>query len=129
EFCKSAKEQESQRYVLIIDEINRADLSKVFGEVFTCLEYRGQPVKLLYSREPFIMPPNVIIIGTMNTIDRSTTDLDFALRRRFYFFEVPPRLERLEQILIQNGVNDNLKDLLKRAFQLVLNLPPQSRYP
>ena len=119
-FCKAAEQQASQFFVIIIDEINRADLSKVFGEIFTCLEYRGQPVRLLYSpNKPFLIPSNVIIIGTMNTIDRSTTDLDFALRRRFYFFEVPPQVERLEQVLTENGkrkVDDRLKEALKEAF-------------
>jgi len=115
-FCKRAEEQPSKRFVIVIDEINRADLSKVFGELFTCLEYPGQPVHLLYSRDPFVIPSNVVVIGTMNTIDRSTTDLDFAMRRRFYFFEVPPRVEWLEQILAKNGVKDALKEAIKEAF-------------
>jgi 5-methylcytosine-specific restriction protein B len=115
-FCKRAEKQPSKRFVIVIDEINRADLSKVFGEVFTCLEYRGQPVHLLYSHKSFIIPSNVVIIGTMNTIDRSTTDLDFALRRRFYFFEIPPRVEWLEQILAKNGVKDELKEAIEEAF-------------
>ena len=115
-FCKRAEKQASKRFVIVIDEINRADLSKVFGEIFTCLEYRGQPVHLLYSRKPFVIPSNVVIIGTMNTTDRSTTDLDFALRRRFYFFDVPPRVEWLEQILAKNGVKDTLKEAIKEAF-------------
>jgi MoxR-like ATPase len=115
-FCKRAEKQASKRFVIVIDEINRADLSKVFGEIFTCLEYRGQPVHLLYSRKPFVIPSNVVIIGTMNTIDRSTTDLDFALRRRFYFFEVPPRVDWLEQILAKNAVDDALKESIKGAF-------------
>jgi len=123
-FCKRAGKQPSKRFVIVIDEINRADLSKVFGEVFTCLEYRGQPVHLLYSREPFVIPSNVVVIGTMNTIDRSTTDLDFALRRRFYFFEVPPREKWLEQILAKNGVKDALKEAIKEAF-----IKTQSIYP
>lgn len=115
-FCSRAQDQSSKRFVIIIDEINRADLSKVFGEVFTCLEYRGQPVHLLYSRDPFVIPSNVVIIGTMNTIDRSTTDLDFALRRRFYFYEVAPRVELLEKILVNNGVKGTLLDNIKEAF-------------
>jgi len=73
-------------------------------------------VHLLYSRKPFLIPSNVVVIGTMNTIDRSTTDLDFALRRRFYFFRIPPRVEWLEQILTENGVDDALKESIKEAF-------------
>lgn len=102
EFCKSAQDQPSKRFVFIIDEINRADLSRVFGEIFTCLEYRGQSVRLLYSRDAFIIPSNVVIIGTMNTLDRSTMDLDFALRRRFYFYEVLPDPKKLEQVVTNN---------------------------
>ena len=118
-FCRKAEQQASQRFVFIIDEINRADLSKVFGEVFTCLEYRGQPVRLLYSRDAFLIPSNVVIIGTMNTLDRSTTDVDFALRRRFYFFEVPPSAVRLEQVLTDSGkrrLDQSFRDALKEAF-------------
>lgn len=126
-FCQRAEQQPSKYFVIIIDEINRADLSKVFGEIFTCLEYRSQAVKLLYSRKPFILPSNVVIIGTMNTIDRSTTDLDFALRRRFYFFEVPPRPEWLDQILTDNGrrkIDDKLKEAIKEAFGKTQHIYP-----
>jgi 5-methylcytosine-specific restriction protein B len=123
-FCKKAAEQPSKRFAIIIDEINRADLSKVFGEVFTCLEYRGQPVRLIYSRDPFIIPSNVVIIGTMNTIDRSTMDIDFALRRRFYFFEVPPRLEWLGRILGKNNVDEELSNELLDIFQKAIQIYP-----
>lgn len=116
DFCARAQKQASKRFVIIIDEINRADLSKVFGEVFTCLEYRGQPVHLLYSRAPFVIPSNVVIVGTMNTIDRSTVDLDFALRRRFYFFEVPPRPGWLEKILRARHVDRALLERIREAF-------------
>lgn len=115
-FCKKANEQSNNIFVFIIDEINRADLSKVFGEVFTCLEYREQSVNLLYSRDLFFIPENVIVIGTMNTIDRSTVDLDFALRRRFFFFEIPPREKWLDQILDKNNVDEELKESIIEAF-------------
>jgi 5-methylcytosine-specific restriction endonuclease McrBC GTP-binding regulatory subunit McrB len=124
EFCLMAKKQPSKLFVIIIDEINRADPSKVFGEVFTCLEYRGQPVRLLYSRNPFVIPSNIVVIGTMNTLDRSTTDLDFALRRRFYFFQVPPRREWLEQILTKNEVEASLREAIKEAFDRTLPIYP-----
>lgn len=103
EFCKKADSFSDKYFVLIIDEINRADISKVFGELLSCLEYRKQPMTLLYSTEKFIIPENVIIIGTMNTLDKSTIDIDYALRRRFYFYNVKPDVKRLVDILKQNG--------------------------
>ena len=97
--CKEAESNPDKNYVLIIDEINRADLSKVFGEIFSALEYRKEVVKLLYSRESFTIPTNLYIIGTMNTLDKSTVDIDFALMRRFKFFEVSPNAEVLRKVL------------------------------
>ena len=127
QFCKDARDQPSQRFVFIIDEINRADVGKVFGEVFSGLEYRGEPVRLLYSRDPFVIPSNVIIIGTMNDIDRSTTDLDFALRRRFYFFEIRPNRQRLEQVLTADSTEPIDADFLQdvgTAFDLTQPIYP-----
>lgn len=77
--------------VLIIDEINRANISKVFGELMFLLEYRDQSMKLMLDNRQFHLPDNLIIIGTMNTADRSIRTLDVAMRRRFRFFELPPR--------------------------------------
>jgi MoxR-like ATPase len=114
--CGAARKASDKRFVLIIDEINRADLSKVMGELFTCLEYRGASVHLLYSSQPFQIPANVYIIGTMNTLDRSTFDIDYALRRRFYFYEVPPSETRLRNIMTGNEVDPALQDLVVAAF-------------
>lgn len=75
----------SKPYALIIDEINRANLAKVFGELYFLLEYRGQRVTLQYSDEDFRLPRNLFLIGTMNTADRSIALVDAAMRRRFYF--------------------------------------------
>ncbi|GAA2530948.1 AAA family ATPase [Pilimelia columellifera] len=77
-------------YVLIIDELNRANLPKVFGELYYLLEYRDGAVDLMYSAEPFSLPPNVFLIGTMNTADRSIAPVDAAMRRRFAFFTLHP---------------------------------------
>jgi 5-methylcytosine-specific restriction protein B len=80
-------------YVLIIDEINRGNLAKIFGELYFLLEYRDQPVNLLYAPEDdpgFTLPRNVLIIGTMNTADRSIALVDAAMRRRFWFMELHP---------------------------------------
>jgi 5-methylcytosine-specific restriction protein B len=78
-------------YFMIVDEINRANLAKVFGELYYLLEYRDRPVNLLYRPEqPFTLPENVYLIGTMNTVDRSVVNVDAAMRRRFAFFELHP---------------------------------------
>jgi 5-methylcytosine-specific restriction enzyme B len=79
-----------QAYVLIIDEINRANLAKVFGELYFLLEYRRKSIELQYSPEQFSLPRNLFIIGTMNAADRSVAQFDMALRRRFAFIELHP---------------------------------------
>lgn len=96
-FCQQAKEQPEKKYIFIIDEINRANLSKVFGEVMMLMEHdkRGEnwSVPLTYSEndeERFYVPENVYIIGLMNTADRSLAVVDYALRRRFSFIDIEP---------------------------------------
>jgi len=122
--CKEAENNPDKNYVLIIDEINRADLSKVFGEIFSALEYRKEVVKLLYSRESFTIPTNLYIIGTMNTLDKSTVDIDFALMRRFKFFEVGPDIEVLKKILKENGVDSNLIEKIVDVFEKIQEFYP-----
>lgn len=91
-FCKRAEIDSGNKYFFIIDEINRGNLSKIFGELFMLIESdkRGIGLQLLYSDEKFSVPENVYIIGMMNTADRSLAMLDYALRRRFAFFEMKP---------------------------------------
>lgn len=91
EFCRKAAEDD-RPYFFIIDEINRGNLSKIFGELFMLIESdkRGVELQLLYADEQFSIPSNVYIIGMMNTADRSLAMLDYALRRRFAFFEMTP---------------------------------------
>lgn len=91
-FCKKAVDDLENEYFFIIDEINRGNLSKIFGELFMLIENdkRGNALQLLYSDEKFFVPKNVYIIGMMNTADRSLSMLDYALRRRFAFFEITP---------------------------------------
>jgi len=94
-FCNKATNDRGNRYVFVIDEINRANLSRVFGELFFAIEsgYRGKQVPTQYAYLPdahgLSVPENVYIIGTMNDIDRSVESIDFALRRRFAWYEVP----------------------------------------
>lgn len=89
-FCKQAEEDNENKYFFIIDEINRGNLSKIFGELFMLIENdkRGTELELLYADEKFSVPRNVYIIGMMNTADRSLAILDYALRRRFAFFNM-----------------------------------------
>lgn len=96
------KKTQLKNYVLIIDEINRANLSSVLGELIYTLEYRGKPVDSMYEtngEKRLVLPPNFYIIGTMNTADRSVGHIDYAIRRRFAFVDVLPEvLEENEEI-------------------------------
>ena len=93
-WAKKLKSKPPKPYVLIIDEINRANLSAVFGELIYALEYRGEAVQSMYAIEDdntLILPPNLYIIGTMNTADRSVGYIDYAIRRRFAFVNILPK--------------------------------------
>ncbi len=85
--------------MLIIDEINRANLSRVFGELMYLLEYRNESIPLAAGGKPFQIPSNVYLIGTMNTADRSIALVDHALRRRFSFIRLHPDYEVLKRFL------------------------------
>lgn len=91
-FCMKALNSPDKDFFFIIDEINRGNLSKIFGELLMLIEnsYRGKEIKLAYTDEPFAVPDNLYIIGMMNTADRSLAMIDYALRRRFSFFEMRP---------------------------------------
>lgn len=101
EFCKKAGQRKGP-CVLILDEINRANLSRVFGELMYLLEYRDHSIPLA-GGERFGIPENVRLIGTMNTADRSIALVDHALRRRFAFLELYPNYEVLERFHSNNG--------------------------
>ena len=113
-FCKKAEEDSDNEYFFIIDEINRGNLSKIFGELFMLIESdkRGVELRLLYANEKFSVPANVYIIGMMNTADRSLALLDYALRRRFAFFEMQPGFEtdgfRVYRMALQSERFDKL---------------------
>ncbi len=106
QFAKQAQNLPGLRHFLVIDEINRGNLAKVFGELYFLLEYRDKAMRLQYSDEPFSLPRNLFVIGTMNTADRSIALVDLALRRRFHFVEFrpdrPPVRELLKQWLDKN---------------------------
>ena len=94
-FCRRASIDKEHQYFFIIDEINRGNLSKIFGELLMLIEsdYRDKPIQLSYNDETFAVPSNIYIIGMMNTADRSLAMIDYALRRRFSFFEMKPGFE------------------------------------
>ncbi len=90
DMAEQARSKPDVKHFLVMDEINRGDLAKVFGELYFLLEYRDEDMHLQYSAAPFSLPPNLYFIGTMNTADYSVVLADFALRRRFQFVEFHP---------------------------------------
>ncbi len=94
-FCTKAKENPDKKYYMIIDEINRGNLSKIFGELLMLIESdkRGEELELAYSNDKFTVPENLYIIGLMNTADRSLALIDYALRRRFSFIRIEPAFD------------------------------------
>ncbi len=119
EFCERAQNDPSSRYFLIIDEINRGNLSKIFGELMLLIESdkRGKkfsmPLMYSHEEESFYLPENLYLIGTMNTADRSLALVDYALRRRFAFIELIPEFEeRFQEHLNQNGLPTKLVETI-----------------
>ena len=97
--AEQAQDNPNHKFILVIDEINRGNLSKILGELYFLLEYRDEAVDLQYSHQPFRLPKNLWLIGTMNTTDRSIALVDAALRRRFYFFGFYPHEPPIEGLL------------------------------
>lgn len=120
-FCKKASEQPQRPFFFIIDEINRGNMSKIFGELLMLIEndYRGEKITLAYDETPFAVPENLYIIGMMNTADRSLAMIDYALRRRFSFFEMAPGFDKKGFADYQKGfVSDLFDDLIDMIISL-----------
>ena len=113
-FCKTAENHPDKEFFFIIDEINRGNLSKIFGELLMLIEndYRGTKVSLAYNGMLFSVPDNLYIIGMMNTADRSLAMIDYALRRRFSFFEIEPGFSSEGFTNYQAGFENDTFDLL-----------------
>ena len=131
DMCKRAKNDKENNYVLVIDEINRGNISKIFGELISLIEpskregeKEEMEVILPYSKENFIIPKNLYIIGTMNTADRSIALLDIALRRRFHFIEIMPQYDILKDIedikiaSLLSTINEKIEFLLDREHTI-----------
>jgi len=126
DFCQEAKREPEKSYVFIIDEINRGNLSKIFGELMMLVESdkRGSryALRLTYSSaddDAFFVPENVYLIGTMNTADRSLAMVDYALRRRFSFVDLAPcfRAPKFNAFLKENGVADEMLERINSRLE------------
>ena len=117
--CGDAREKSGSNYYLIVDEINRGDIPRIFGELLTVLEKskRSTKIHLAVSGEPFDVPPNVHLIGTMNTADRSIALLDKALRRRFGFVECMPDSAILDDTTLQGVPLGRWLDSVNRSIR------------
>jgi hypothetical protein len=120
-FCKRAAADSDHKYFFIIDEINRGNLSKIFGELLMLIEndYRDKPIQMSYREEHFAVPSNVYIIGMMNTADRSLAMIDYALRRRFSFYEMKPGFENTSfSEYVDKQHDPHLNHLVKAIIEL-----------
>ena len=124
EYENAEKEnREAKKFCIIIDEINRGNISKIFGELMMLIEAdkrsKSWAINLTYSDEKFYIPNNLYIIGTMNTADRSLAMIDYALKRRFSFITLLPAFEnqKLSEYLIkEEGIDDEFADKLTRGY-------------
>ena len=118
EMCASAIKRPNEKFALIIDEINRANVSAVLGELIYALEYRGQPISTSYAingKKELVIPKNLYVIGTMNTADRTIGQIDYAVRRRFAFVACPPDKEVIRK---HPDTNDDSRDFFRRVNEI-----------
>lgn len=121
DICQQAKLHHDVPYFLIIDEINRGNLSKIFGELLQLIEadYRDSPIQLAYNKQRFSVPSNLYLIGMMNTADRSLAMIDYALRRRFSFYEMKPAFENSGfKEYVEEKQDPRLNNLVKALMEL-----------
>lgn len=120
-FAQLAGKTPDKKYVAVIDELNRGDVARIFGEVLTYLEsdYRGVKFTLPFSGKPAVLPDNLIVIATANPFDRSVTDLDDALLRRFWVIELEPDAAVLKSHLQTQGVEAGVVNRTVRLFQIL----------
>ena len=125
-FAKKASSDPDNRYVLVIDELNRGDVARIFGELLTYLEldYREKPFTLAISGEQTSLPRNLIVIATANPFDRSVTDLDDALLRRFVVVMLEPDRPFLEKYLVDQAIETRVLTRTLRVFDLLSNVFP-----
>lgn len=120
-FCDLAREDPERPYFLIIDEINRGNVSRIFGELLMLIEAdkRGHKIRMLYNDEQFTVPPNLHIVGMMNTADRSLATMDYALRRRFGFFNMRPAFDSQQfQDYVDSQDSEGLSQLVRTLHEL-----------
>ncbi len=126
EFCEKAHKSLDKKFVFIIDEINRGNVSKIFGEILLLIENRNKPIKLACSKTNFFIPENVYMIGTMNTSDRSIAFVDFAMRRRFKFITLEPDYDILKYHLIEKKCKLEIEQFISNIQSLNKKI---SNYP
>jgi 5-methylcytosine-specific restriction endonuclease McrBC GTP-binding regulatory subunit McrB len=124
--ARRAMANPEQKFFLIIDEINRGNIAKIFGEMYFLLEYRDRSIQLQYSDSDFRLPTNLYFIGTMNSADRSIGLIDTALRRRFHFVSFYPTEDEMKDVL-RNWLEKNapevkwVADLVDNANRMLNN--------
>lgn len=118
-FCERARNNQDKEYYLVIDELSRGDVSRVFGELLTYLEegYREIRFTLSYSNREISIPKNITVIGTVNPFDKSVSDIDMAFDRRFSKISFDPEEKVLDAILVENGVDSEIRSRVLSFFQ------------